>query len=146
MNVLGWFTHLCYTFACCMCYLFVRDLDGEDHYYTVHLSLSLLFPVLLVWWWFYLHWIPTSDRLTLFDDVKRGKMSMTSFQLVCLVLSWPLNSCFLSCVDWINYFGTNVFCLAIDVDKWSFGLSSSKREKLLTQLMCKVLMITIQMY
>jgi len=31
---------LCYNFAYYMCYLLVRDSEGQYHYYTIYLSVS----------------------------------------------------------------------------------------------------------
>jgi len=85
--------------------------------------------------------------LPFFDDVKRGKMSMTQVLTGLPSSSWPLTPASFFCVTCINFdfvhSGSSLSCPANDL--WSFGLPSSKRGKLLTQLIHKALMMTIQM-
>ena len=75
-----------------------------------------------------------------FDGAKRGKMSMTLFGLVCLVLSWLLKFFFFhSCVAWMV--GTNLF-LSLYGQYGHMVCHHQKGGKLLIPSLYKVLIIT----
>jgi len=144
MTIVGWFMLSCYAFACCFCYLFVRDLDGQDHYHIVHLIVSRLFLTVPHWWWLHSLWLYVFDLSTLFQWCQIGEDEY-DHALFCFTLlpslSPTLNFSF-TFVAWM--FGMDIFnfCPLWCGHGWSFGLSSSKRGKLLTPSLCKVLMIT----
>jgi len=107
-----WLTMVCANLGriCCnavtclssCCYVFLNDWDGQYHYRTIYLSVSLVvFPPLPKWWWLQ---TPCFSYLTcppFFDDVKREKMGMTMIVLVWPSLSWLLkNFLFYSLTVW----------------------------------------------